>query len=165
MAQYAKYKEGGLRQKVHQAIRDKHCIRCWSSQHLRSSCPEPAKKWEEDFNKGKAEFWGPRPKQSRPQWVKPLAHQSPPFNLEHELLFAVDLDHFISLDTANEVSIGLFDILKNVRLAKNPVLVEGLGGTQHFGLEGELLLAGGWVNKYRQPHNSQKDLIISKVDT
>jgi hypothetical protein len=110
MAQYAKYKEGGLRQKVHQAIRDKHCIRCWSSQHLRSSCPEPAKKWEEDFNKGKAEFWGPRPKQSRPQWVKPLDCQSPPFNLDHELLFAVDLDRFISLDTASEVSIGLINI-------------------------------------------------------
>jgi hypothetical protein len=28
MAQYAKYKEGDLRQKIHQAIRDKHCIRC-----------------------------------------------------------------------------------------------------------------------------------------
>ena len=58
MGQYAKYKEGGLRQKIHQAIRDKHCIRCWSPQHLRSSCPEPAKRWEEDFNKGKAAFWG-----------------------------------------------------------------------------------------------------------
>ena len=77
MAQYSKYKEGGLRQKVHQAIRDKHCIRCWSAQHLRSSCPEPAKKWEEDFNKGKAAFWGPKPKQARPQWLKPLDRRTP----------------------------------------------------------------------------------------
>jgi hypothetical protein len=143
MAQYAKYKEGGLRQKVHQAIRDKHCIWCWSSQHLRSSCPEPAKKWEEDFNKGKAAFWGPKPKQARPQWLKPLHRRTPLLNFDQELLFAVDLDHLISLDTASEVSIGVIDILNNVRLAKNPVFVEGIGGTQHFCFEGELLLAGG----------------------
>ncbi len=67
--QYSKYKEGGLRQKIHQAIRAKYCIRCWSPDHLRSSCSDPPKKWEEDFNKGKAAFWGPKPKQARPQWL------------------------------------------------------------------------------------------------
>jgi hypothetical protein len=49
MSQYAKYKTGGLRQKIHEAIRNKKCIRCWSADHLRSSCPEPPKSWEEDF--------------------------------------------------------------------------------------------------------------------
>ncbi len=44
MTQYAKYKEGGLHQKIHKAIRAKQCIRCWSADHLRSSCPEPPKK-------------------------------------------------------------------------------------------------------------------------
>jgi hypothetical protein len=143
MTQYAKYKKGGLRQKVHQAIRDKHCIRCWSPQHLRSSCPEPPKKWEEDFNRGKAAFWGPKPKQSRPQWVVPLEHLEPLSNPSPKLLFAVDSDHLLALDTASEVSIGRIDILQNVRLVQNPVLVEGIGGMHSFEWEGELLLAGG----------------------
>jgi hypothetical protein len=60
MAQYAKYKEGGLRQKIHKAIRAEQCIRCWSADHLRSSCPEPPKKWEDDYNKGKDAFWAPK---------------------------------------------------------------------------------------------------------
>ena len=60
MTQYAKYKEGGLRQKIHKAIRAKQCIRCWSADHLRSSCPDPPKKWEDDCNKGKDAFWAPK---------------------------------------------------------------------------------------------------------
>ena len=71
MSQYSKYKTGGLRQKIHEAIRNKKCIRCWSTDHLRSSCKEPPKSWEEDFNQGRAAFWGPKPKQSRPQWLSP----------------------------------------------------------------------------------------------
>ncbi len=67
MDQYAKYKDGGLRQKLHDAIRARKCIRCMAVGHLRSSCPEPPKSWEADFNQGRAAFWGPKPKQSRPQ--------------------------------------------------------------------------------------------------
>jgi hypothetical protein len=55
----------------------------------------------------------------------------------------VDSGRFIALDTASEVSIGRMDILRNVRLVKNRVLVEGIGGMQNFELEGDLLLAGG----------------------
>jgi hypothetical protein len=65
MTQYAKYKEGGLRQKIHKAIRAKQCIRCWSADHLRSSCTEPPRKWEDDYNKGKDAFWSPKLPQSR----------------------------------------------------------------------------------------------------
>ena len=50
MSQYAKYKTGGLRQKIHEAIRGKKCIRCWSAEHLRSSCPEPPKSWVREFD-------------------------------------------------------------------------------------------------------------------
>jgi hypothetical protein len=86
---------------------------------------------------------GPETQIGTPQWLKPLGRQNSPLNSDHELLFAVDLGRRISLDTASEVSIGQIDILKNVRLAENPVFVEGIGGTQHFCLEGDLLLAGG----------------------
>ncbi len=68
MEQYSKYKDGGLRQRLHDAIRARKCIRCMNTGHLRSTCPEPPKSWEEDFNKGRAAFWGPKLQQSRPQW-------------------------------------------------------------------------------------------------
>ena len=45
MEQYSKYKEGGLRQKLHEAIRARKCIRCMAAGHLRSACPEPPKSW------------------------------------------------------------------------------------------------------------------------
>ncbi len=133
MTQYGKYKEGGLRQKIHQAIRAKQCIRCWSSDHLRSSRPEPPKKWEEDYNKGKAAFWGPRSKQpqSRPQWfARPPIETTP--TLSSYLLFATDSGRRIALDTCSDISIGHKKILKNLRLVKQAVFVEGVGGTCLF---------------------------------
>jgi hypothetical protein len=69
MEAYAKYKEGGLRRKIHDAIRAKKCIRCFAEGHLRSSCPEGPRSWEDDFNRGKDAFWKPQQKQSRPQWL------------------------------------------------------------------------------------------------
>ncbi len=69
MEQYGKYKDGGLRQKLHDAIRARKCIRCMVVGHLRSTCPESPKSWEADFNSGKAAFWGPKVKQARPQWL------------------------------------------------------------------------------------------------
>jgi hypothetical protein len=99
MTQYAKYKEGGLRQKIHQAIRAKQCIRCWSSDHLRSSCTELPKKWEEDYNKGKDAFWSPKPRQSPPQWICPSRPTDAPGSLTH-LLFAQDAGRRIALDTS-----------------------------------------------------------------
>jgi hypothetical protein len=64
MDAYGKYKEGGLRRKIHDAIRAKKCIRCFQEGHLRSSCQIPPRSWKEDFNKGKDSFW--KPKQVNP---------------------------------------------------------------------------------------------------
>jgi hypothetical protein len=69
MKQYSKYKDGGLRQKIHDTIRACKCICCLQAGHLRSACAEPPKSWEVDFNQGKAAFWGPKLKQARPQWT------------------------------------------------------------------------------------------------
>jgi hypothetical protein len=135
MEQYSKYKEGGLRQKILQAICAKHCIRCWSSEHLRSACSEPPKKWEEDFKKGKAAFWSPKPKQSRPQWFcapeSGRAVARPP----SQVLYSVDSDLVIALDTGSEISIGQIGFLKYIRLVRKPVFVEGIlvGGICVFG--------------------------------
>ena len=141
MTQYAKYKEGGLRQKIHKAIRAKQCIRCWSSDHLRSSCTEPPKKWEEDYNKGKDSFWSPKPHQSRPQWICPSRSPDAPGSRTY-LLFAQDAGRRIALDTCSDISIGRFDVLKNVRFVQNTILVEGVGGKCLFDLEGEFSLDG-----------------------
>ena len=141
MAQYAKYKEGGLRQKIHKAIRAKQCIRCWSVDHLRSSCPEPPKKWEDDYNKGKDSFWTPKLPQSRPQWFCPAPIRTA-LEFSSSLLFARDSDHLIALDTCSDVSIGQIEFLKNVRLVEKGILVEGCGGRMLFEMEGELSLAG-----------------------
>ena len=140
MGQYAKYKPGGLRQKIHEAIRAKQCIRCWSSDHLRSSCPEPPKSWEDDFNKGKAAFWGPKPKQSRPQWLRSPPPQPTPLDLSPTMLFARHEGLILALDTCSEVSIGRKDLLKGLRLAKEPICLEGIGGTRGFCLEGDFSL-------------------------
>jgi hypothetical protein len=100
MDAYSKYKEGGLRRKIHDAIRAKKCIRCFAEGHLRSSCKEPPRSWEGDFNKGKESFWKPQPKQSRPQWhVSPAAERT-------DMLIASLHGKKIVLDTASEVSIG-----------------------------------------------------------
>jgi hypothetical protein len=142
MDQYSKYKEGGLRQKIHQAIRSKQCIRCWSSEHLRSSCPEPPKKWEEDFNKGKAAFWGPKPKQLRTQWLCAPGPDRVSVRPSSQVLYSVDSGMVIALDTGSEISIGQIGHLKNIRLVRKPVFVEGIGGICVFDKIGDLLLAG-----------------------
>ena len=142
MSQYAKYKTGGLRQKIHEAIRSKKCIRCWSADHLRSSCPEPPKSWEEDFNQGRAAFWGPKPKQSRPQWLSPSQLARDLIEPPSLMLFAYEREMKIALDTGSEVSIGQKDFLKNIRLVNEEVFVESLGGIRQIFLEGEIVLAG-----------------------
>jgi hypothetical protein len=141
MAQYAKYKEGGLRQKIHKAIRAKQCIRCWSADHLRSSCPEPPKKWEDDYNKGKDAFWAPKLPQSRPQWISPTFARTAP-RFVSSLLLARDAHLVLALDTCSDVSIGQIEFLENVRLVEKGILVEGCGGRILFEMEGELSLVG-----------------------
>jgi hypothetical protein len=141
MAQYAKYREGGLRQKIHKAIRAKQCIRCWSADHLCSSCTEPPKKWEDDYNKGKDAFWAPKLPQSRPQWLCPAPARTAP-EFVSSLLFARDSNLVLALDTCSDVSIGRIEFLQNVRLVKKTILVEGCGGRLLFEMEGELSLAG-----------------------
>jgi hypothetical protein len=134
MDAYSKYKEGGLRRKIHDAIREKKCIRCFAEGHLRSSCKEPPRSWEGDFNRGKESFWKPQPKQSRSQWhVYPCSGKT-------DMLIASLHGKRIVLDTASEVSIGRKSFLKNVRLATTSAFVEGLGGKVCFDLEGDLLL-------------------------
>ncbi len=134
MDAYSKYKEGGLRRKIHDAIRAKKCIRSFAEGHLRSSCKEPPRSWEGEFNKGKESFWKPQPKQSRPQWhVSPAAERT-------DMLIASLHGKKIVLDTASEVSIGRIQFLKNVRLAKTSAFVERVGGKIFFDLEGDLPL-------------------------
>jgi hypothetical protein len=41
--QYVKYKDGGQRQKLHDAVRARKCIRCMAVGHLRFTCPEAPK--------------------------------------------------------------------------------------------------------------------------
>jgi hypothetical protein len=109
--------------------------------HLRSSCPEPPKSWEADFNQGKAAFWGPKVKQSRPQWSPSTATLRGP-QPHTKLLIVLDAGRKIALDTCSEVSIGSFQFLKNIRLAKKAILIEGVGGMVLLREEGDVSLAG-----------------------
>ena len=139
MDQYSKYKQGGLRQKLHDAIRARKCIRCMAVGHLRSACSEPPKSWESDFNAGKAAFWGPKTKQVRPQWLPSTATlkgKEP----SSKVLFVADAGRSIALDTCSEISIGRRDILLNLRLAEKPIFIEGVGGTIFLEEEGDILL-------------------------
>jgi hypothetical protein len=58
------------------------------------------------------------------------------------VLSTVDAGLGIALDTCSEISIGRIGFLKNVRLVRKPVFVEGLGGIRVFDTVGDLLLAG-----------------------
>jgi hypothetical protein len=53
---YTKFKKDGLRRRLWDAVKQGHCTRCGSTEHLRSKCAQEARGWEVDFNKG-AEFW------------------------------------------------------------------------------------------------------------
>jgi hypothetical protein len=53
---YTKFKKDGLRRRLWDAVKQGHCTRCGSTEHLRSKCAQEARGWEIDFNKG-AEFW------------------------------------------------------------------------------------------------------------
>jgi hypothetical protein len=136
MDAYSKYKEGGLRRKIHDAIRAKKCIRCFGDGHLRSSCPEGPRSWEDDFNRGKDSFWKPKAKQSRPQWLVPSTHT----RTGPGLLFATLRGERVMLDTASDVSLGNFSFLTNLRLAKKTTIVHGVGGKGVFKVEGDLSL-------------------------
>jgi hypothetical protein len=141
MEQYSKYKDGGLRQKLHDAIRARNGIRCMATGHLRSNCSEPPKSWEEDFNKGKADFWGPKVKQSRPQLLHHTPDPQEP-QVQTNLLVVRDGGLRIALDTCSEISIGRKKKLKNLRLVENPIFVQGIGGMLPLEVEGDFLLAG-----------------------
>jgi hypothetical protein len=139
MEQYKKYKDGGLRQKLHDAIRAQKCIRCMAVGHFRSTCTEPPKSWEADFNKGKSAFWGPKLKQARPQWtIKDLAPASAHLNQ----LLVTDSNRQIALDSGSEVSIGQSKHLIDLRIAKKQILVNSIGGIKFLEMEGDVLLAG-----------------------
>jgi hypothetical protein len=141
MDQYAKYKDGGLRQKLHDAIRARKCIRCMASGHLRSACPESPKSWEADFNinSGKAAFWEPKVKQARPQWLPGTTTLKEP-QPSAELLIVTDAGRNIALDTCSEISIGWKKHLINLRLAEKAIFIEGVGGIVFLEEEGDILL-------------------------
>ncbi len=136
--------------------------------HLRSSCPEPPKTWEADFNKGKTAFWGPKLKQSRPQWVpsEVTSLRGPSYHMD--LLLVSDAGRTIALDTCSEVSIGSFEVLQGVRLAENQVFIQGIGGTQFLEFEGDFLLANNRkitvfaVNRCNLP--PQADILLGIED-
>jgi hypothetical protein len=140
MEQYSKYKDGGLRQKLHDAIRARKCIRRMAAGHLCSACPEPPKLWEADFNAGKAAFWGPKPKQVRPQWLPSTPTLKGP-KPSSSLLMVVDAGLNIALDTCSEISIGSKRVLINLRLAEKAIFIEGVGGLLFLEEEGDFLLA------------------------
>jgi hypothetical protein len=56
------------------------------------------------------------------------------------MLFARYEGLVLALDTCSEVSIGRKDLLKGLRLAREPICLEGIGGTRCFCLEGDLSL-------------------------
>jgi hypothetical protein len=136
MEAYSKYKEGGLRRKIHDAIRAKKCIRCFAEGHLRSSCPEGPRSWEDDFNRGKDAFWKPQQKQSRPQWLI----SGPSSETRPRYLTATVGGKSIMLDTASDGSIGRIDFLENLRLARKTATVQGVGGEGVFEVEGDFSL-------------------------
>ena len=49
-----------------------------------------------------------------------------------QVLHSVDSGLTIALDTGSEVSIGQIGLLENVRLVREPVCVEGIGGMRVF---------------------------------
>ncbi len=121
MEQYSKYKDEGLRQKLHDAIRARKCIRCMNTGHLRSACTEAPKSWEADFNQGKAAFWGPKLQQARPQWsLNPSTVPTTEYHLN--LLVVTDSNRQIALDTYSEVSLGQSNFLSDLRLANKKLL-------------------------------------------
>ena len=99
-----------------------------------------------DFNAGKAAFWGPKLKQARPQWA--VKANLVPDNLvpapsyRDNLFLVTDYNRQIALDTGSEVSIGQSNHLIDLRIAKNPVLVNSIGGIKNLKMEGDILLAG-----------------------
>ncbi len=88
-----------------------HCTRCGSTEHLPSKCAQEAKGWEVDFNKG-AEFWtrtagklAVNGKQARMQiWAW---HQSAVLCVRIE-------DELVILDSASDVSLARVDALIDV---------------------------------------------------
>ena len=54
--------------------------------------------WEEDFNQGRAAFWGPKPKQSRPQWLSPSQLARDLIEPPSLMLFAYEREMKIALD-------------------------------------------------------------------
>jgi hypothetical protein len=145
MEQYAKYKDGGLGQKLHDAIRARKCIRCMATGHLRSACPESPKSWEGDFNAGKEAFWGPKVKQVRPQWL-PSTFTLKGLEPSSKVLFVTDAGRSIALDTCSEISIGRKIFLLNLRLAEKSIWIEGVGGMVLLEEEGDILLADSKKN-------------------
>ncbi len=132
---------GGLRQKLHDAIRARKCIRCMNTGHLRSACTEAPKSWEADFNQGKAAFWGPKLQQAWPQWsLNPSTVPTTEYHLN--LLVVTDSNHQIALDTCSEVSLGQSNVLSDLRLAQKRTFIEGIGGIKILEMEGDILLAG-----------------------
>ena len=125
---YNKWADNSLRKRLWDRMLTKKCIRCDSSSHLRSACPEKRQAWEDDFDVGPS-FWNP--KQARSQWI----HDGPQSSLLH-LKFAHGL---IALDSCSDVSMASVDILTNVRECP-PIFLNHLGGTSRFDQCGEVCL-------------------------
>ncbi len=79
-----------------------HCTRCGSTEHLRSKCAQEARGWEVDFNKG-AEFWtrtaGKLAINGKQARVQIWTGQSAVLCVQVE-------DELVILDSASDVSLG-----------------------------------------------------------
>ncbi len=116
-----------------------HCKRCGSTEHLRSKCAQEARGWEVDFNKG-AEFWTRTAgkleingKQARVQiWTGQSAVLC--VQVEGELVI---------LDSASDVSLGRLDALIDVHDSHEEVPIAHLEGHVVLDKEGEFRLPDG----------------------
>ncbi len=79
----------------------------------------------------------------RPQWTLATSRDLVPApGYRDNLLIVTDYNRLVALDTGSEVSIGQSKYLIDRRIAKNPVLVNSIGGIKKLVLEGDVLLAG-----------------------
>ncbi len=108
---YTKFKKDGLRRRLWDAVKQGHCTRCGSTEHLRSKCVQEAKGWEADFNKG-AEFWI-RTAGKLAVNGKQASMQVEASGQSAVLCVRIE-DELVVLDSASDVSLARVDALSNV---------------------------------------------------
>jgi hypothetical protein len=130
---YAKFPEKSLRRRLWDTIVAKRCVRC-NGEHLRSACTKERQGWEDDFEK--SDFWTRKApaKQVRVQLSEDLNMPS------QSVLHVVCSSGICLIDTCSDVSLARRDVLRGVREADIPVVVNHLGGETRLTTEGAFTL-------------------------